>query len=580
MPNARRPIRNAIAASLILLTAGAAWSQGTAPAAKPAAPLVNPKLPKDVQASQLSELADQAAAKGKLPDAAKLLQQAAELTPDDWALWVKTGWAHLDASQAAPALKAFEAGAKLAPKGNAPSGGLLISYFVLGNAPAASAILKQLLPPDTLTTAEAVVAKGIAAKQFTPDWSYALGYLYARVLRSSARALGPLEAVVKTQTTHPGAWLLLVEVNRDLERGPQEDAAALQFLQLAPDVPDAFRIKAERYAAAQDFPGAIGEYEAGIAKHPTAADLYFQLARVHERTRNPKGAEATYRKLITAADARKLEAVSLQAKTQLANLQARWKNYVEAEKFYREAAARKDATLGTHENWAALLGLTGKWEEAAKAMTTVVGRTETELSPDDLFMARYREAATYLAAGQREPAKSALDKALGSKVNRSAVYAEAAAFQAWLAGGTDLPPLLAYTKGDERWAALVWRRQPEEGEFEVRGRFSIPDSAWRETLRAVQKRYTDCWAVDYALARLYAGEGHSQEALTLLGRAAKARTGWWAGYYGIGQYYARERDKENGIPALRKTLELAPECRAARTFLSLLSVVKDDDSKP
>src|SRR5688572_16536915 len=116
--------------TVALLAGVGGWAQDTAkPAEKP---LVNPKLPKATQAALLTQKAEELQAEEKYPEAAALLQQAAELTPEDWLLWDKTGWAHLDNADAAKALKAFETAARAAPPGTVLSGGLLISNFALG----------------------------------------------------------------------------------------------------------------------------------------------------------------------------------------------------------------------------------------------------------------------------------------------------------------------------------------------------------------------------------------------------------------------------------------------------------------
>ena len=58
------------------------------------------------------------------------------------------------------------------------------------------------------------------------------------------------------------------------------------------------------------------------------------------------------------------------------------------------------------------------------------------------------------------------------------------------------------------------------------------------------------------------------------------RPDWWAPQFALGQHYAQARKKDEGITALKITLRLAPECRAARTMLSFLDNLKDegDDS--
>jgi len=538
---------------------------------------VDPRLPKPAQAAQLSNRAETLAYQGKHAEAAKLFQQAAELTPEDWALWDRAGWAWVDAAQAAAALKAFEAAGKAAPAGTPPPGGLVIARFLLGQTKELDALLRVLLAPEMLEPALPVVARGLATKKPAPDWNYALGYLYARVVRNSLRALDPLEAVAKAVPGHAGAWLLLVEVNQDLDRGAHEDAAALRYLQLAPDTVDAYRLRAQRFAAGQNFAAAIQEYEAGIVKHPAAGDLYFPLARAYERVRNAKQAEATYRKLLGVAETRKLAALLAQARGQLASFLARQKNYAEAEKLYREAAEAPDAPAATVENWAAVLALAGNWDEAAAAYGRLAARVEAAgATPEERLTARYRAAAAALAAGRRDAAKTELAAALAHKLEtRTQAQIEALALAAWLEA--DPGAALAYRRGDERWAAFVWRSAPEEGEFEVRGRFSVAATGWRALLRQVQKRHADCWPADYALARLAAAWGDTPDALAQLGRVTRARPTWWAGFFALGQYYSRERDQERGLPALRKTLELAPECRAARVYLSLLTNLKPDD---
>src|SRR4029079_2089498 len=99
---------------------------------------------------------------------------------------------------------------------------------------------------------------------------------------------------------------------------------------------------------------------------------------------------------------------------------------------------------------------------------------------------------------------------------------------------------------------FTWRREPLEGEVEVRGRYSPAATAWRAILQQVQKLHPDCWPADYALARIYATAGFTEDALALLGRVTQERPDWWAPFYATGQYYAREQDKEKGVPALRK----------------------------
>lgn len=582
-----RSSRRRAAAIALLPAAGLFLSAPAAGQQKPAAP---PKpnlsgLSKPAQAERLQNQAEELQFQGKWLEAAKLLQQAAEILADDWALWDKAGWGYLDATQPAQALPMFEKAAKTRPSGAAIPGGLLIAQFGMGNAKEVEALLKQMVDADTAAKGLALVKKGLAGKQFTPDWNFALGWLYAQVLRNSNRAVGPLEAVAKATPARADVWLLLVEVNRALDRGPNEDAAAIQYLTLAPDTEDAFRIKAERYAALQDYDSAVLEYEAGIKKYPLSETLHFQLARVHERRNQPKMAEAAYTKLVKAATAQKKESLVFQARIQLANFHARWRNYAEAEKFYREAAARPEAVSNTVDNWGYLLALTGKWEEAAKALDTSVQKLVKPAAglaptPDEILQARYRAALAHLAAGKRAETRALLDPIVADpKAERSGPLVEMAAFAAW-AGSRKLP-VLDYQRGDERWAAFVWRGQPQgEGEFELRGRNSLPDTFRRAALQTIQKRYPDAWPADYVLARAYAAGGYTKDALGLLAKSARGRGDWWAPYYAMGQYYARKRDKENGVPVLRKVVELAPECRQARVSLSLLNNLKDDVDEP
>lgn len=554
------------------------WAQN-----KPAPPAVNPKLPKDVQAAQLVRQAEDLQDMGKLADAAKLFQQAADLTPEDWTAWDRAGWGHLDASQAAAALKAFETARKTAPPGTPVPGGLVVSHYALGNKKEVLDLVKLLVVPETAAELTQAVNAGLAAKPFTLDWNFALGSLYARVVRNSERALAPLEAVVKANPKHAAAWLLLVEVNQDLSRGAQEDAAAVQYLTLAPDTPDAFRLKAERHAALQQYQAAIQEYEAGITKHPKAAELYLQVARVYERTGGQKQAENAYRRLITAATENKLDSVLTLARFQLANYQARHRSYIEAEKYYREAAQKPDATAATTENWGSLLALTGKWEEAAKALETAAERSRTPdtagrmVSADEVLTVRYHAAVCRLAAGQRDLAKAGLEAAVaGKSAGRTGAEGEAQAFLAWIGGKTSAGDPLAYQKGDERWASFVWREPLPEGELEARGRFSIAATAWRAILQELQKKQTNCWPADFALARIYASGGFTDEALGLLNKSASGKPNWWAPHFVLGQYYARQRDREKGSEALRTALKLAPDCRQAKVYLSLLNNARPD----
>ncbi|MCC2667989.1 MAG: Tetratricopeptide repeat, partial [Armatimonadetes bacterium] len=533
---------------------------------------------------------DQAAVlldKGKFPEAAALLQQATELTPDDWAMWDSAGWAHLDSGKPELALKAFEAARKASPPGSPVNGGLVVVQFALGKPDEVLRLAKEIVPAEKLPAVSAIVRKGLEAKQFSQEWNFALGYLYSSVLRNSARALGLIESVAKADPKRAEAWLLLVEINRDLDQGPQEDAAAVKYLELAPDTPDAFRLRAERLVSLRQYAGAIAEYQAGIAKAPAADELYFQLARVHERLGQVKEVEAVYAKLIAAAEAGKREDARQQARAALASFQLRQRNYPEAEKYYREAAQRPDATVSTWETWGAVLALTGTGDEAAPAMEGAAQRDEKLRGTTDagvrdaLLAARYRAAVCRVAAGQRDQAKTGLEAALAVHNDvRTGPELEAAAFLTWLTLKEPETSKLAYQKSDERWAAFSWRRTQVDagsGEREVKGRFNPTATAWRAILQQVQKLNPNAWPADYALARIYAAAGFNQEGLELLQKAAGRKTDWWALQFPMGQYYAQQRDKDNGVDVLRRTLRMAPECRQARVYLSLLTNLKDEE---
>lgn len=559
---------------------GPAYAQAVA--AKPAPARASPSA----QATQLSDQADDLLRKGKFPEAAALLQKAAELTPDDWTRWDRAGWAYLDSGKPDLALTAFAAARKAAPAAT-PVNGLLVANFGLGKKDVVAKLLPDLVPGDQLPVVKPIVDKGLAAKPFTTDWNYALGYLYATVLRNSGRALGLLETVVKAEPMRADAWLLLVEVNRDLDQAAQEDAAAVKYLELAPDAADAFRLRAERLVSLREYPAAIDEYKAGIAKVPSAEILYFQLARLYERFGNKKEAEATYRQLIAAAETAKKDSSRQQARAALAAYQLRQQNFAEAEKFYREAALKPEATLSTLESWGASLALLGKWEEAAKAMESAADRdakargTTDPTVRDSLLAARYRAAVCRVAAGQPDQAKAGLEAALALQNElRTGPAMEAAAFLTWLNLKEPAKTPLGYQKSDERWAGFAWRQSQvnvAEGERDVRGRYDAPATAWRAILQQVQKANPNAWPADYVLARAYASAGFNDEALELLQKASGRKSDWWAIPYAMGQYYAQKRDKDNGVETLQRALRLAPQCRQARVYLSLLNNLKDEE---
>ncbi|HEU4754497.1 MAG TPA: hypothetical protein VFU47_15415, partial [Armatimonadota bacterium] len=228
------------------------------------------------------------------------------------------------------------------------------------------------------------------------------------------------------------------------------------------------------------------------------------------------------------------------------------------------------------------LALTGKWEEAAKAWNTAADRQERTSGKgatdrDELLITRYHATVARLAGGKRAEIRPQLEALLAQKgETRTAPEMEASAFLTWISGPTAGLERGEYRRSDERWAAFNWRREPEEGEGEVRGNYSISGTAWRAVLQEVQKKFPDCWPADYALARIYAAGGYTKEALDLLNRVTERRVDWWAPHYAVGQYYASRRDKDRGIPALRKALQFAPECRQARVYLSLLNSVKPE----
>jgi tetratricopeptide (TPR) repeat protein len=563
----------------------AALACGSARAQQNAAPpAVDPRLPKTAQAAQLQSHAEELQEQGKYAEAAALFQKAAELVPDDAALWDRAGWAFLDAAQAGPALRAFQTYRKLVPPGIPSYGGLLVSHYALAQAKEAAALVKEAAAPDQLAHAQAVVAKGLAAPARSEAWSFGLGYIYARLLNGSPRGIPHLEKTVEANPKHAEAWLLLAELFQGVSDDVGEDAAAAKYLALAPETVDAFLLRGRRYTATRNLKGAAEEYQEGITRHPLAPALYFELARVYERAGEAKNAEATYRKLIAAAAAKKQEALQLEARAQLANFQARQQNYAAAETFYREYSARPDAGAATWSVYGSLLVLTGKWPDAAKALETAAARDEKARGTSDpsvradLLQGRYRAALCRLAGGQKEPARAALEAALMLKGSgRTASEAEGSAFLAWLQGKAAPPELLAYRTGDERWAGFSWRSQTEEGEFQVGPRFSPTATAWRAILQEIQKRYPDCWAADYSLARIYAHAGAGDPALALLKKVSAAAPEWWAPHFALGDYYTRLRDKENGVPALRRAVALAPGCRRARVMLSLLSGLKEED---
>ena len=564
------------------------------PAANPqAAPTANAPIParastpEEIKAAQLAAKAADLQNQAKWTDAAPLLQQAAELTPNDWVMWDRAGWGWIDAEQPQKALAAFQTARKVAPA-DTPVGGLLAAHYFLGQGMELQALLAANSAGTLEPPMQALITAGVAAKKGTPAWSLGLGTLYARVIRNNFRALNPLEAAAQAQSGKAEVWLLLADVNQALNRGQQEDAAAIKYLELAPDTVDAYRMRAERYSLQQQVDEARDEYAAGISKYPLAGDLYFALARIYEKLKQTKSADAMYRKLITAATTANRPDLVWLGRAQLAGFQARQRDYAGAETFYREAAAKPGATTATWTTWGSLLAIQGKWDEAARALLSAVDRDEklrgtsqASVRPE-LLTERYRAAVCRLLAEGKGPCSSSLRAALALREeNHTATEMEARAFLAWC----DNTPLqsteLVYRKGDERWAAFTWRRQVVGDEFDARtaGTGSISAIGWRAILQQVQKQFPDCWPAAYSLSRIYAAAGYGDPAVDLLTGVARARTDWWAPYYALGQLYVYRQDREKGIPILQRVVQLAPECRQARLNLQLLSGVKEEEDQ-
>lgn len=567
----------------LALAGTAGWSQGA-----PARGAADSREVRERDASRLVREAEDLQRQRKVVEAAAAFRKAAERNPEDPALWDQAGWAHLSAGQADPARQAFEQARKLTPPGVTVSGGLLVAYYALANKDELLKLVRQTVPPDVATRAEPVLTRGVAAQQRTLDWNFGLGYLYVRVLGNSRRALPFAEAVAAENPKHAQAWLLLTEINQALNRGPQEDAAAIRYLELAPETADAYRLRAYRCYIHQQYQAAMDEYQEGITKHPEEAELYYGLARVYERQNQVKQAEATYQKLVDLAGQKKLDVLRAQARAQMANFQLRVKNYAGALGYFREATTRPDASPGVHATLGALLVLQGKWSEAIPALDAVSERDEKlrgRTSPaarGDLIQARYRAALCRLAAGQRDPAATALRAALEYRGEaRAAPEVEMRAFLVWLAGkGAPLGPL-AYSRSDERWASFQWREPVEEDEARVSRRTSPQAAAWRAILAEVKSKNADCWPVRYALARQLAGEGASAEAVSLLQEGIRLRGDWWAPHYALGDHYTREGKNPQAQAALERVVALAPECRAARVGLSLLrNRPVDDPDRP
>jgi tetratricopeptide (TPR) repeat protein len=306
---------------------------------------------------------------------------------------------------------------------------------------------------------------------------------------------------------------------------------------------------------------------------------------LHERLDETKEAEAIYTKLTAAAIERKLPELANQAQAQLAASQIRRRRFVDAARYYEEAVKAPTASVATWQTWSSLMILNRRWPDAIEALDTLAARQAKTpgTAPSDLLNTRLRSVlcrfAIPKATTQPPPPgfdalKAALQPALVSPSGRTAATAEAAAFVAWIEEKSAPPARLAYVSTDERWAAFNWRRVREDGELEIRGRVSPTAQSWRSLLEELRKQQPTSWAVSYAHARVLAGLGFTEEALALLESVSKAKPDWWAPHFARGQYYARERDQSRGVPVLRETLRLAPECRQARTYLSLLTNLK------
>ena len=539
-------------------------------------------LPPAVRAERLRQNAEDLQRQGKFAEAAKALSQAAELQPRDWEIWDALGWAQLDIGNAAEAKKAFEKAAAEAPRGASLSAGPVVAAFALKDLPDLESRLRKTAPPEVLDEVLQAVRKGLAAAPRSPDWSYALAVLYVKGLGNRQRALGPAEAVVAAQPGRADAWLLLVDINQELGRGPQEDAAAVKYLELAPETADAFRLRAQRYEELNRVGEAAAELSIGLGKHPTSLDLAGRLSRLQEKAGLLKEAEATLRKTV-AASATRSDSVSAQARLLLAGFLVRTGKTPDAVVLYRELADRAGSGPVAWSNLGAALALDQKWAESAGAHVTAFQRESSERSESvrenrsQVQSAALRAGIALLAAGNRAEAEKHWKQALDPEPKeRTQVGMEAAAFLAWL-GNADARASLAYAAGDERWAGFVWRRTAEPGEVEARGNHSLPARGLRAALQSIQSRTPDCWPADLSLARQYAAAGYTDEALALLRKTARVRSDWWAPLYPMGQYYARERKKDEGIEILQQCSRLAPASRQVRSLLSLLKALPDPD---
>jgi tetratricopeptide (TPR) repeat protein len=573
-------------AAVLLSLPGSAQQSAAPPKPGADAPKIDPRLPKTAQASLLAQRGEALQYEGKVEEAAAMLQKAAETAADDPSLWDKAGWAHLDTGDGAAALKAFETAQKVGGAGARASGGVLIAQFALGKKDEILKYIRSTSSPEAADLAAPVVTRGLEAKPRTAEWGYTLAYLYVRVLGNSPRALRPLEVVTQLAPERADAWLLLAEANRSINDHENEQAAASKYLALAPGTPEAYSLRAGLMVYDQKFSEAVTELQAGIRKHPDAADLYYQLARLQERGGEPKLAEATYQSLVTAAQARKKDSLAWSARGQLAQFQIRASNFTAAETYYREAAARPGATAQSVSTWGSLLALLRRWPDAAKALENAAerqaGSTGTSARPagTEAMAERYHAAVCRLIAGPRDAAKTGLNAAIALRTEaRTSPEMEARAFLSWVSGPGTALGALAYDRSDERWAGINWKERPEPGEAAVQARSSAAAQGWRAILQEALAKNADCWSARYALARLSAAAARPEEAAAHLEKVAQLRPDWWAAHYALGDYYLRKRDKERAIAALTRTLQLAPACRPARAALSLVKSYKPDSEE-
>lgn len=550
-------------------------------------------------ASRHTARGEELAAAGKQMEAAQYFQLAAEASPQDWALWDRAGWAWIDAGNPAAAVLAFQRVRETGPRPSTPPGGMLVARYLAGEVEEALGLLRHLAGEDELPAAEEAVRSGLGAPPGSPARSLGLGYLYTRVLGGSARGRAPLELVARAEPRRAEVWLLLADLNSLLNDERRFVAAARTYLELAPQTADAYRLRAARYAASREHENAIEEYREGIARHPTALPLHLGLVRLYERLSMPREAEQALREMAAAGEkagdtvgGRSLRRAAAAAR---AGYLLRRRRYGEAAAHYEPLATAPGAQPPTIASYAATLALSGRWAEAGGTYERLVGRLRELGHPDEEALgAALRAALAHLAAAQGpaqqseavEAARKVLQALLlpgGDEMRqRTATRMEATSLLAWLRPPGEhakgKPP--GYRAGDERWAGFTWRREPEEGELEVRGNASVPALALRAMLFRVVEKQPECWPARYMLARSLAAVGFTGEAVTHLQEATRLQPDWWAPHFALAQHHVRHRDREAGLPVLRTVLRLAPDCRPARVYFSLLSEVRDDARMP